>query len=277
MRRITDDDPGKNGGEGCSKQIWTMLNGTPQINSERLLIHEKKAVDVEELISLKDVVKNPEQKNKMDDQVMDSKVAGATVSPEVFCTDDAIVNTQESAQGEVDGTDPRGVVQDGEDTKVDYLDGKTNKDGGIESDTMIKDNGGDGEGGLISEEKMTMMPDKLKAVVVRDGGTEAVGPEVQDRRRSDRLKKTTSLSTMEKNAKMAMKINLEGNSSCSNSFAALPIEDIVSMSHSMGVNIENDSFETFNLLKNLEQARGDLYKKQDVIKKIILKLNQLSK
>jgi hypothetical protein len=46
----------------------------------------------------------------------------------------------------------------------------------------------------------------------------------QERRRSERLKKDTTLTTMEKNQKMAEKRNVEGNTSTSNSFATLQIE-----------------------------------------------------
>jgi hypothetical protein len=47
----------------------------------------------------------------------------------------------------------------------------------------------------------------------------------------------------------------------------LPIEEIVSISVDMGVVINHDDFATFNLLKDLEQARDELYSKQCVNKK----------
>jgi hypothetical protein len=48
-------------------------------------------------------------------------------------------------------------------------------------------------------------------------------------RKSDRLKKTT-LTTMEKNQKMAKKRNIEGNPSCSDSFSVLTINEVVNIS-----------------------------------------------
>lgn len=96
-----------------------------------------------------------------------------------------------------------------------------------------------------------------------DVATKVVGdPTKPVMRRSDRLKKSTSLTTMEKNQKMAKKRNLEGNPSCSNSFSTLPIEEIAKVSTDMGVVVEESDFDTFDLLKDLEKARGDLYKKQ---------------
>ena len=85
---------------------------------------------------------------------------------------------------------------------------------------------------------------------------------VDERRRSERLKETTNIHTMEKVSKMAKKRNLEGNSKNHNAFSLLPIEEIVTISADMGVAINHEDFETFDLLKNLEQARGDLYSKQ---------------
>jgi hypothetical protein len=49
-------------------------------------------------------------------------------------------------------------------------------------------------------------------------------------RKSDRLKKTTTLTTMEKNQKMAKKRNIEGNPSCSYSFSVLTINEVVNIS-----------------------------------------------
>jgi len=61
---------------------------------------------------------------------------------------------------------------------------------------------------------------------------------------------------------MARKRNLEGNTSCYNSFSALPDVDIVDMSAEMGVILDKNDFDTFDLLRDLEQARNNLYQKQ---------------
>jgi hypothetical protein len=81
-------------------------------------------------------------------------------------------------------------------------------------------------------------------------------------RRSERLKKTATLTTMEKTGVMAQKKNLEGNPHNSNSFVALTDNDIIHITSKKGIVVENDSFETCNLLKALETARNDLYMKQ---------------
>lgn len=84
-------------------------------------------------------------------------------------------------------------------------------------------------------------------------------------KRSERLKSTTHLSTMEKCDLMAQKNNLEGNLNKSNSFSVLPIEDIVNQYSSMGFIVENNDFGTFDLLKDLERARNDLFVKQNEV------------
>lgn len=61
---------------------------------------------------------------------------------------------------------------------------------------------------------------------------------------------------------MARKRNLEGNISQYNSFSALPVEDTVNVFADMGVIVDSNDFDTFDLLRDLEQARNNLYKKQ---------------
>ena len=67
---------------------------------------------------------------------------------------------------------------------------------------------------------------------------------------------------MEKNERMAKKRNLEGNTSNYNSFSALPVEDIITVTADMGVILDATDFDTFDILKDLEQARNNLYQKQ---------------
>jgi len=83
----------------------------------------------------------------------------------------------------------------------------------------------------------------------------------QDDKRSDRLKKTSTMTTSEKTLQMAKKRNLEGNPSRINSFSVLPIEEIMNVTSNMGVDLNENDFDTFNLLKDLEKARDDLYHK----------------
>lgn len=81
------------------------------------------------------------------------------------------------------------------------------------------------------------------------------------RRRSERLKKDTNLTTMEKTMKIVQEKNLEGNPKTSNSFAALSVDDISRISSKMGIAIDSNFFDTCNLLTDLEKARNDLYLK----------------
>lgn len=80
-------------------------------------------------------------------------------------------------------------------------------------------------------------------------------------RMSDWLKKDTSLSTMEKNVRMAPKRNLEGNSTNANTFSVLTTEEIIHITTDMGI-IYKDDFVTYDLLKDIEKARDDLCHKQ---------------
>lgn len=84
----------------------------------------------------------------------------------------------------------------------------------------------------------------------------------QDRRRSERLKKDSTLTTKGKNERMAKKRNLEGTCSNQNMFSVLPVDDIVELTTNMGIDIDKDDFDTFDLFKHLECARYDLFTKQ---------------
>lgn len=84
-------------------------------------------------------------------------------------------------------------------------------------------------------------------------------PQAQERRRSERLKKDAHLSTVEKVENNAVKKNLEGKPSSSNSFSVLSVEEVVDISASMGVIIEENDYATCDILKELESARFDLY------------------
>lgn len=84
----------------------------------------------------------------------------------------------------------------------------------------------------------------------------------QERRRSERLMKETMLTTQEKTERMAKKRNLEGNTSNQNMFSTLANDVIAELSASMGINPDNNDYATFDLLKDLECARQELYSKE---------------
>ena len=81
-------------------------------------------------------------------------------------------------------------------------------------------------------------------------------------RRSERLKKDATLTNVEEVERNAHKTNLEGNSYNYNSFSALLNDDIAHVTFCMGIVVEDNSFDTFNLVRDLEKARDDLYQKQ---------------
>lgn len=85
--------------------------------------------------------------------------------------------------------------------------------------------------------------------------------QVLPERRSDRLKKDTALTTMEKLERMAKKRNCEGNPLQNNMFSVLPNDEIATLSSHMGVVIEDTAFDTLDLLRDLEKARMTLYNK----------------
>lgn len=124
--------------------------------------------------------------------------------------------------------------------------------------------------GIVGDSQVCKQPAIMEVVELisddeANGGITNVKNEVEDnmiqeRRRSDRLKKDTAVTTVEKIEKVAKKRNLEGNSANSNVFSALPVDEIVQSAADMGVVVHNDDLETFDLLKTLELARDDLYK-----------------
>jgi len=139
-----------------------------------------------------------------------------TLSPEMFISDDNIINTQDSVE--------------------------------MEMDQQLND------AVMIEAAKQDVLAS------VNDVDKEA--QHIQERRRSERLKKDANLTTMEKIGRVAQKKNLEGNPQKSNCFSVLSANDITHITSEMGIVIENDDFDTCNLLNDLETARNDLYLKQ---------------
>ena len=113
---------------------------------------------------------------------------------------------------------------------------------------------------MISKDNVMEEAAQGTSVQVAKAGMEA--NHYPKRRRSERLKKDICLTTMEKLERAGTKRNLEGNSSKSNSFAVLSMDEMILVTSGMGVIMENDDFDTFNLLNDLEHARNDLFQKQ---------------
>jgi hypothetical protein len=205
LRTLTGSGAGTEQGE-TSKRIWFLKEVTDTANIKEMVPYGK-SIDL--------VTANKDSTEAIPG---DSK-ANPTLSPEVFITDDNIVNTQES---------------------------------GIVEDVMMKsatNNVGNAKEDLNKQVSKPVQHTKEK------------DQQVTERRRSERLKKDTNQSTKEKTEKMALKRNLEGNPIKSNSFFVLPIEDIVHISTNMGIAVSDYTFDTFDLIKDLEKARDDLYLK----------------
>lgn len=135
----------------------------------------------------------------------------------------------------------------------------------IADDSIIHTQESQNQDGEVSMVEVIPPSQDISADVIlpSDGGNKI--PPQEDRRRSKRLMKEITLTTKEKNERMARKQNLEGNCSNDNMFSALPIEEIADLSSTMGVDIDKNDFGTFDLLKDLECARHELFNKQKVI------------
>ena len=182
----------KNDQENNSKQIWFM-NETSEINIKEMSL------------------------DKLDDKLKEDDTKGVSVtvntqSPEIFLSDDTIVNTQESEIMDIDG----GTIKGGALPLSDYE---------------------------VQIEKTV--------------------PE-QERRRSERLKKITPLTNLEELERNTEDTSFEGIYSNHNSFSVLLDDDISHITSCMGIVVDESSFDTFNLIRDLEKARDDLYQKQIV-------------
>lgn len=88
------------------------------------------------------------------------------------------------------------------------------------------------------------------------------GAAQQEKRRSERLKKTIALTTQEKVDTIAKKRNLEGTTKPQTLFSELPLSSLHSIPEKMGINMKDDSNNYFDILKELEIARSNLFIKQ---------------
>lgn len=138
-------------------------------------------------------------------------------------------------------------------------DNQTNQDLGVEE--LIKS-----QESVITDDdcehskKHSLSPDQIQ----EDQDTINTGA-IPQIRKSERLKKDIAISTKEKNEMMARKRNLEGTSSSFNTFSKLNIETVKSLSSNMGIAADNINFDTFDMLKDLENARNKLHnKKHDI-------------
>ena len=101
----------------------------------------------------------------------------------------------------------------------------------------------------LDMEKLENPSDKLKALR-------------QERRSSERVIQNMNLSTSCSSRILSNKRTLEGNNDSSNSFSILGNDEIIDRSMSMGVKLDVSSFASIDILKNMENARIALSKKQ---------------
>lgn len=192
-----------------------------------------------------------------------------TLSPKVFIPDDNIINTRESVGVDLESQEDALVkvamteLPMGEDTIQDLaIEAPRPEDASIKDARVVL------SVDEVTNQNMTVeAPMPEDAAVRADVDVRTVGKDtnqdlnvgapvsaitqvIQERRRSERLKETTALNTMEKIEKQGKKRNLEGNSSTSSKFSTLPVNDIIHTTSDMGIAIKHDDFATFDLLKS---------------------------
>lgn len=87
------------------------------------------------------------------------------------------------------------------------------------------------------------------------------------RRMSERLKRDGGIRIEENNRRMAVKRNLESNPHVNvNNFSCLSPANIMLLSRKMGINMDDQHFDSTNLMKEMEMARNNLNQKRDHIK-----------
>ena len=202
LRKLNEEGQSSKLGKN-QEQLWFM-----EVNENKAVLYDETVADPMKCISVTTPKSVEVQKSNNADKV--------SVSPEIFITDDNIVNTQESLAL------PEEVPMEMEIPQDDQKSLKGNR--------------------KVLEK------------------TQAVHPIA--RRRSERLAKEITICTKEKTKMMAKKRNLEGICSNQNMFYVLPIDEMAELSSNMGVVIEPSNFGTFELLKDLECARHDLFIKQ---------------
>lgn len=214
--------------EGSNQQVWAMETRTDVLNFKAL--YEDSSLP-------------KSGKMKKPAEGINTGISHATniLSPEEFITDDGIIHTQDSVDPEADALEK---VVDNQ---------ATHNDEDLPSETNgVSDKPEEMQVIVVEDDPME---DSIPNAVIISGG----GDQIPQERRSERLKKDTNLHTMDKVTKMAQKRNLEDYSTHTNSFSVLPVEEIISISADMGVTINQDDYDTFDLLNDLEQARGVIY------------------
>lgn len=142
-------------------------------------------------------------------------------------------------------------------------DGKEFDDAGIinSQESVLID---DGQNGSWMGE-MVKNFEGMKMVVDADMNNDKVqvdGPSKmpQEERRSEHLKGGIHLTTMDKNVAMSKKCNLEGNSKKTYALADIDNHVLNNLAKDMGVLVKDSNFDSFDMLKELENARNCLNK-----------------
>uniref|UniRef100_A0A804LT84 DUF4283 domain-containing protein n=1 Tax=Zea mays TaxID=4577 RepID=A0A804LT84_MAIZE len=118
----------------------------------------------------------------------------------------------------------------------------------------------------VSQEEGEDLSDQRKktdGIIHHEDNQKFMPSPIPIRRVSERLKKDMGIRIEEKNRRMAVKRNLEGNSCIPEpNFSCLASKEIIDISKKMGVNINEQNMESIELLKEMELARQCLGQKK---------------
>lgn len=192
--------------------MWYM-NADAEVNPEMAIADQERADSITDLATSLE----KEAPIKADD------IPSITISPEVFLSDDHIINSQGS------------TVSEGENTNLN-----------------------------VQPHPEATKQGRNKGMVQ------------QEKKRSERLKKDIASSTQEKVEMMAKKRNLEGTTKSQSMFSELSHYAFSCISKKMGIQLNDGNDKSFDILKELEIARANLFQKQNQLnsKVIIEEINE---
>jgi len=226
-------------GQGCSK------NKEEEVNRQVWIFENEQVNGDPRNTSLGQMKEGDKNTNGSTDQgliTVNTDPISVTESLEVFLPDDQIINTLGSVN--VEEERPQELFQAIE------VDTSLNKPEDQQHDKRVSDK-------LIDEESRQKRTQPMKINVSLNKPKDQ-----HQERRSDRLKKDITMTTQEKNEFIAKKRNLEGTSISTSMFSDLSHSSMHNLSKQMGVVIEDDNGNSFDLLKEIETVRFNLFNKQ---------------
>jgi hypothetical protein len=154
------------------------------------------------------------------------------------------------------------VILEELDTKEKSVDNSEELFSGTQGSSIV--NASQEEGDDLSDQRK-----KADGIIYHEDNQKVLLSPIPVRRVSERLKKDMGNRIEEKNRRMAVKRNLEGNSCIPEPiFSCLASKEIIDISKKMGVNINEQNMESIELLKEMELARQCLgQKKIEILQK----------